>query len=517
MRVCLAGALSKRFLLAQLGAKSVLMSFAEVKKKSPGARRELMKWMREHFEFVLVDSGAHSFFNEYGVGKHERSTSLGSPEAWHEDYVSFIVDNKDYADAFVELDIADLPTHTIEDVLKLRKEAHDGGVPKDKLLPVYHWTIHEDPRETLRMWEAWCEEYRYCGTGGDGYKGQGGVAGLRPVLEVARKYQTKLHGFAVTSVPLLQQMPMFYSVDSTSWLAGSMFGVTYDLMPNGFMKQVAQDGNRELQRAHVLRKLAKQGIEVPQEMQDQYLADKGDGVDYVNGLMWTRFEEKITERQAQRKMNYWDLDYPEVTVINEDEECTCDNMEKGGACKRHGRPAHGMVPVNTDLSPALREANKGSLSGVVHGRTSDRLPQAACDDCYLSGRCPKFQDGGFCAFDEQFMEVAKPLETRSLAAVETFLLHKLQIDTARYMKNVLIEQMDGGRAIKEVDGLSRQIDRSLQLLAKFRGQLKEAPVVDARQVTLILDGLSEEQFTRLLKAKGAIDDIAPGLLSRPEE
>lgn len=75
----------------------------------------------------------------------------------------------------------------------------------------------------------YCKKYPYVAIGG--------VAGtiknskhlhlyLSFCFKIAKKYDTKIHGFGITDPRLLTKYP-FHSVDSTSWHSGSRYGLTY--------------------------------------------------------------------------------------------------------------------------------------------------------------------------------------------------------------------------------------------------------------------------------------------------
>lgn len=525
MRLCLAGGLSRWKLLKRLEAPSVLLSFAELKSRTMDKRVELLAGMREDFPFIFCDSGAHSFFSEAGErGTRKRATSLGSPDEWFDDYLATILECVDYVNAWAELDIDSIVG--LDPVLAWREKAMKAGVPREKYVPVFHTTLAKPAggvRAVWKLWEEWCREFPYVATEGSfGGALVEGAQGQRRVLEKAKKHGAKLHSFATTSMDLLKRVN-FFSVDSTSWLAGSMYGITYKLDRVGNMTQLHETSphRRKKARERILKDLEREGVLVPQDMAEQYLEDKGKGPDYVNGLMFVRWEEFLTKRAKSRKANYWEQKSTPA-VYDESFPCTCDSTETNCACKRHGVGMGGVaIAAYGDHSPEVNEARslamRGNTNALSTGTVSIRVPQVACDDCYLGDRCPRYRENSTCGFDEEFQAAARILGTRDHHALVQFLWRKLELDASRLQRGVFFEALDGGMISKEVEGLSGRLGAEISRLARMMGSIPTQPTVDARQVNLIINTLSDEDHLALLLQVAKIRDIAPELLEEPGE
>ena len=107
-----------------------------------------------------------------------------------------------------------------EQMTKRRKRFEDEGF---HVIPVFHPTIIEDYKRML------IRDYDYIGISGlavDTGRKFYAQQFSKYFLEM-RKYQTKVHGFGMTQQEPMRRMP-FYSVDSTSWLSGSRYGMTYE-------------------------------------------------------------------------------------------------------------------------------------------------------------------------------------------------------------------------------------------------------------------------------------------------
>ncbi len=152
-------------------------------------------WEKEN---IFIDSGAYSAFSKGGIINHQ-------------EYIKFIIENefKVYAGLDVIGD-AEASKHNFNYELK-------AGL---KSIPAFHYG---EPFDYLRYYLDKTD-----------YIALGGVAQLRGKKNILNKwfdscfnlinpYKTKIHGFAVTSLSLLQDYP-FYSVDSSTWSACIRFG-----------------------------------------------------------------------------------------------------------------------------------------------------------------------------------------------------------------------------------------------------------------------------------------------------
>jgi len=529
MHLCLAGADRAKDieLLARAGAKSVLTSFVILRKLSPAKKRERLEQLRKNFEFVMIDSGAHSFFSEAGfIATKQRKTSVGKPEDFWADYLEFLLEFHEYADAFVELDIdsiVGLPT-----VLSWREQALKAGFPREKYVPVFHTS--QDVQvggRCWQVWEEWASEFPYVATQGAGSTGiLAGVNGQMRILGRCRKHGAKLHSFATTALEVLYKVPGFFSVDSTSWKAGSMYGSTYFLDPARGIGHFETGDLRERRhrREKVLRDLEAKGLPVPEELVTPYLEDDARAVDFVNARVWAYFETYLTEVQRRRKLDYWNQPPPELLpVVNENEICTCGSPETEGACKRHGLGRGGNKPPRqVTLSPehkaAISEAQKGNVYALRAGQDTARVPRLRCDDCALMGKCPRYEEGAACAFDNEFAALGDMLGSRNFEGLLNFMWAKVQMDSARLSRQLLIESVAlGGALTKEASGLSAQLSGDIALLGRLLGKLETGTKVDARTLNVIVAGMEEEQFTRLLEQIAGIRDLAPELLRPPND
>jgi len=117
-------------------------------------------------------------------------------------------------------------------------------------LPVFHTTTSD-----FEVFEDLCERYDYVGVGGMvGYQPKTIFPWLVRVHKIARKHDTRLHGFGQTSQRPLDDLP-WYTVDSTSWASGYRYGNVRLFHPHQGKRVAMSLGDRKqwLKSASVVR------------------------------------------------------------------------------------------------------------------------------------------------------------------------------------------------------------------------------------------------------------------------
>lgn len=155
----------------------------------------------------FLDSGAFSAWNR-GV------------EIDIDDYINYIIENKEYIDVYANLDVIG----DAEKTYKNQKYMESKGLTP---LPVYHTN-----KESLEWLEKYIKEgYTYVAMGGVAGKdisvsqiqGLFDVIFSRYICDRNGYAKIKVHGFGITSFDLLFRYPWF-SVDSTTWVMCAQFG-----------------------------------------------------------------------------------------------------------------------------------------------------------------------------------------------------------------------------------------------------------------------------------------------------
>ena len=197
----------------KLNIKYTLMSYHGLK------NREIPKTNSE----IFLDSGAYS---AYASGKHIDLL----------EYIKFIKRNKDKVRFYANLDVIGIGN--AKKTLRNQRIMEEAGLNP---LPVYHY--HEYISKDYKyLIEDFCKKYSYVALGGmaNTLKDKKEfIRYLKFCFGYAKKYNTKIHAFGMTSLPILKMFP-FYSVDSSSWIAGEKFG-TFNLFNGKGMKMFSKN------------------------------------------------------------------------------------------------------------------------------------------------------------------------------------------------------------------------------------------------------------------------------------
>lgn len=161
---------------------------------------------------LMVDSGAHSWNKETitptGMKRHSK---LKPAEDFKKFYLDYIEKNKDKKVVFVEFDVyGNLGFEEINDMYN--SVIQMGGI--SKYMRVYHPVLDGGDLSVLKKWIDQGHEYIGVGNDSTNY--------LRQIFNLT-KDKVKIHGFAMTKLPLMEKYP-FFSVDSTSPLSTVIFG-----------------------------------------------------------------------------------------------------------------------------------------------------------------------------------------------------------------------------------------------------------------------------------------------------
>lgn len=173
----------------------------------------------------FIDSGAHTFITDWEKFKDWTRDDF---EKYVQNYVAWIRKNKKYIFCAVELDI----DYCLNMVLTGNKDATVGTtiveswqkqyfqpLEKEGIPIVYVW--HEERQ--LQGWEEMCQKFAYVGLPGELSKEKN----FYQFRNIATKYSVKVHGFGATK-QIDYSEAGWYSVDSTSWKSGEMYGVFID-------------------------------------------------------------------------------------------------------------------------------------------------------------------------------------------------------------------------------------------------------------------------------------------------
>ena len=155
---------------------------------------------------LFLDSGAFSAWTQ-------------KTEINIQDYIKFIKENKEVIDVYANLDVIG----SAEGTWKNQKIMEEAGLNP---IPCYHYG------EDIKWLKRYINKYEYIALGGMVKAGTGMlIKWLDPLFcqyltDSTGKPIRKIHGFGLTSLPLMLRYP-WYSVDSTSWVVTGRMGSIY--------------------------------------------------------------------------------------------------------------------------------------------------------------------------------------------------------------------------------------------------------------------------------------------------
>lgn len=202
------------------GVRHVLMSYWQFYKHDLGlvaARKKANPNMR-----FMIDSGAHTFITEAQKFAHWKRKDF---EDYVEGYARWLEKNRQHIHLAVELDI----DHTLNVVLGGSTNSTIGTSIVEGWQKTYFRPLVEKGLEIIFVWhenrgmDGWedmCRRYAYVGMPGH-YSNEPDK--INRHFSVARRYLTKVHGFAATKQLDFRDVP-WCSVDSITWKTGEMYG-----------------------------------------------------------------------------------------------------------------------------------------------------------------------------------------------------------------------------------------------------------------------------------------------------
>jgi hypothetical protein len=213
--IILSGVESDRYwdiVVNQGGFKTVLMSFHYLEKKPSNFLRDRLE---KHPDVrVFVDSGAFTFMSPDKIDGFKEK-----PESFWTDYLDrytgWLKENADCVFACANLDI----DHVVgEDTVDQWNKEYFEPLTRDYGIDVcYIWHANRGSEG----WEDYCKKYDYVGmsTENDTLT----LQSITRMVNVAKRYNARVHGMAITKTDLLVRVPLF-SADSTTWIVGQQYG-----------------------------------------------------------------------------------------------------------------------------------------------------------------------------------------------------------------------------------------------------------------------------------------------------
>lgn len=203
--------------------RHVLTSYLQFYEKG-GSARDLVKMRKQADPQVkfMVDSGAHTFITDTAKFAH---WSRDDFESYVRGYCDWVRENREFIFAAVELDI-DLALNRIfangdensqigPTIVEEWQKKYFIPLQNEGIDIIFVWHVERK----LEGWEDMCKRFAYVGL--PGYMSK--QDDFNKYISVARRYTTKIHGFAATKQADFRDWPWF-SVDSITWKTAEMYG-----------------------------------------------------------------------------------------------------------------------------------------------------------------------------------------------------------------------------------------------------------------------------------------------------
>lgn len=287
--IIISGVESERYwdiVVRQCGMRFVLMSYHYLQKKP----KDFLKKRIEEFPDlkVFIDSGAYTFLTNSGKFQDK---PLKFWEDYLQEYTDWVKDNREYIFACANLDIEFLVGNEQVDEWndKYFLPVEEAGV---EVCYIWHTPRGE------QGWEQMCKKHSYIGMSMENDK-EFTVQRLMKRMKVAQKYNTRVHGMALTKTEILVRVP-FFSADSTTWLVGQQYGEL-----NWFNGRKMQRLSKQEWRREYKTKLLKEPFNANWDLLINGMGGRGDTYELLrlNVIAYKLAEEHI--RKRLRTKMYW--------------------------------------------------------------------------------------------------------------------------------------------------------------------------------------------------------------------
>lgn len=263
----------------------VLMSYHYLQSKKGDFLKERIE-ENPHVK-VFIDSGAHTFLTN--------EKYLDMPNEFWEDYLekytAWLIKNKDYIFACANLDLEAIVGNELVDEWndKYFKKVEEAGI---QVCYIWH-----SPRGEIG-WEEMCKKHSYIGLSIQNDTDTT-LQKLMKKIKVAQKYNTRVHGMALTKTDILVRIP-FFSADSTTWLVGQQYG-ELNWFDGRRMRRLSK---KEWQRNYKT-KLLKEPFNADWDRLMNGMGGKGDTYELLrlNLVAYKLVEEHIRKRNFSKM--YW--------------------------------------------------------------------------------------------------------------------------------------------------------------------------------------------------------------------
>lgn len=256
--------------LVELGVTHVLFSYYYIGQR--GQLDLLFDLLDEYPQTrVFLDSGAFTFRMVNYSGKKQKR----NPQEYFLDYRDFLRQHGHRFLYAVELDIDGTLGVSDDDITGWREDlAALGTVP---IIPVWH------ENRGRAAWDDLCKDARYPHIGLGSFSLN--MHQRTQYVNRAHGFGKTVHGFAETKILTTLKYIKYDTIDSTSWMAGSQYGMTYIFKGN---RWIALEKHHKKDRRKYLRYFESIGCNPA-----RILADNSDEVDKANIIAWRNLSQRF--------------------------------------------------------------------------------------------------------------------------------------------------------------------------------------------------------------------------------
>jgi hypothetical protein len=438
--------------LLQVGVKNIQLSFAHLADK-----RIIHPKLFESPSQVLVSSGAFSL----------QESKLEDTELFVKEYVSFLSRYSDKIFAAAEFDATWVPGEVI---LEWRKKYFQPLAEKG-LKIIYIWKPDD---KSLASWEEMCR-------GGLGYLGipAADLCLTRQVslLQIARKYRTKVHAFGFEKPDWMVTVPYFSSTCGR-WLNGEKFGAMFFWDSREMLEY--RNTEKDARKRH------KTFLELHGFDFSKVMLDDVEELGKVNAFAWLEFEKYVTRRTVLKQYWCFDSSSEPTNVI--------------GWHRDEKKPATQEIQI-TEIkkpeNPLYRFTDQESTLGITRSHLV-RQKSTLCDNCYAADRCKFYEAGMVCKLNKEFMALSPSRNPREVLDKIKMLLGNLEERTNRAL---YFEAVDGGMPDKNATELVKTL---LDYNIKLHNLIKEKAKTGK---TVVLNG--NDLLSKIFAVEKKVIDISP--------
>lgn len=431
--------------LYDAGIRDILVSYYYLRKKNDAS---IIKQL-ERFENVLLDSGGYTYIQQ---GKKGKAPTDDEVKYYTEDYMKYCEKMHEHFNFVFEMDFTWQIGKEYRDAVL--HEMHDNGI---HMVPIIHASLSGDLEGNNFF------EYPLVALAGDI---TGGTAG--PHAPIIRKLMDKgilIHGLAATDEASVNRVP-YFSVDSSSWISGAQWGLTYIFRGGKIITYSAKDKKRA-------REANKYIFEQAGLNWEGIAADKHFDVNVMNAFAWRQWIQHIQNNMAQ---SYWLTDY-----------------EKAQA-KDKMREQMGVTTTGTAVEAFEKEARNPSTPREIPVKSY--LPEDAsayldprmaaplvCNACSLSHVCPQYEANAQCAWNTI-------IKVSGLSDLIGVMGAQISMQHSRISQANLAEKLQGGaldpNLSKEMTTLMKMVQVAQGLLEKgapppsnIPGEVNKSPILES--------------------------------------